>query len=66
MLIDNHPLLDIDAMVNVSDVSSSKSNKKVNMKPNGVFSHNNDLKKAELHYNLQALQTVEHDVHYTG
>jgi hypothetical protein len=49
MLVDDHPLLDVDApsesnahwnrniLVNLTGISSLKSNKKVNMKPNGVF-----------------------------
>jgi hypothetical protein len=63
MLVDDQPILDVDAMpeikddwnrnnmVKFNDFSHSKGNKMLNMKPNGVFFHKNETKKAELHYN---------------
>jgi hypothetical protein len=53
MMVEDQPILDIDAMpdtkddwirnnmVNFNDVSHSKGNTMVNMKPNGVFFHKN-------------------------
>jgi hypothetical protein len=46
--------------MNVSNISFSISNKRVNMKPNGIY-HQYDLKKANLHYNLKPIKPVDHD-----